>query len=214
VELAEAIAGREIPSRALPNPVPPVAPRAEWSQSEADNYFLWLGRFDVRHKGLDRLIELWAAVDSPRPRLVLAGPDFQDGKAVVRELYPAARRISSTFSSPSTESCIVTTPWRPFFSIIHPSRWESCSMVLNEMVAAGVPSLVTEAIHAAEPMRQAGLVTTYSDAASFRSGLARLQEQEVGGQQQRHRAVCFDESSVGEDYRNWLSTFIGNQQKQ
>ena len=97
---------------------------------------------------------------------------------------------------------------------IHPSRWESCSMVLNEMVAAGVPSLVTEAIHAAEPMRQAGLVTTYSDAASFRSGLARLQEQEVGGQQQRHRAVCFDESFVGEDYRNWLSTFIGNQQKQ
>lgn len=208
--LAEAIAGRAIPSGAFPNPMASVEPNARWSRSEADSYFLWLGRFDVNHKGLDRLVDLWATLGEPRPRLVLAGPDFGGGKAVVRRLIQERSlqgviSVRDAVDGEEKEQLI-----RRAAGYIHPSRWESCSMVLNEMVAAGVPSLVSAGIHAAEPLLDAGVVTTYTDDDSFRDGLATLREGDVGGEGQRNRALTFGAESVGTRYRQWLGDIISD----
>ncbi|MEA5153340.1 glycosyltransferase [Raineyella sp.] len=207
-ELAEAVAGRGIPSGAFPNPAPPVAPTAAWNRDGADDYYLWLGRFDVKHKGLDRLVELWATLDAPRPRLVLAGPDVDGGKAVVRGLIEKLGLRGTVSMRDSVDGAEKAELIRRAAGYVHPSRWESCSMILNEMVAVGVPSLVTEGIHAAEPMRRAGVVTTYADSTSFRAGLTRLRGSGVGGQPQRERALAFSEAVVGDSYRRWLRETI------
>lgn len=209
--LAEAVAGREILSGAFPNPAPPVASTDVWSRDGADDYYLWLGRFDVKHKGLDRLVELWATLGEPRPRLVMAGPDVHGGKAIVRDLIEKHGLRGAVSLRDSVDGAEKAELIRRAAGYVHPSRWESCSMVLNEMVAVGVPSLVTEGIHAAEPMRQAGVVTTYADPVSFRRGLACLRGAGVGGQQQRDRALAFGEIAVGEAYRRWLRETIVTQ---
>lgn len=202
--LAEAIAGRHIPSGAFPNPIPTASNRLVWRRDQRLDYFLWMGRFDIRHKALDELVDLWAGLDEPRPRLILAGPDSDGGKAVIREMIARRGLQGEVIVRDSVEGEEKENLIRGAIGYVHPSRWESCSMVLNEMIGSGVPTLVADRIHAAEPLRRAGLVTTYSDPLSFRTGVKALTGPSVGGQSQRDAAEVFGSRAVSRAYLKWL----------
>jgi glycosyltransferase involved in cell wall biosynthesis len=122
------------------------------------NYFLWMGRFDVFHKGLDNLLAYWAQLPSPRPELRLVGPDFLGGRAAVASLVlelglEDVVSISGRVSGQEKEDLLAECR-----AYIHPSRWESCSIMLLEALAAGVPSLISSTIHAAGELEPLGVL--------------------------------------------------------
>lgn len=135
----------------LPNGAPDSSP--SWRGS--GDFFLYLGRFDPFHKGLDNLLQFWSRLPTPRPHLKLVGPDFQDGKrvvgALIRELgLTESVRIERHASGQRKAQLMAQAR-----AYIHPSRWESCSITLLEMLSAGVPALVSSTIHASVELEQA-----------------------------------------------------------
>ncbi|WP_317231540.1 glycosyltransferase family 4 protein [Clavibacter capsici] len=122
------------------------------------DHFLWIGRFDVFHKGLDNLVSAWARLPEPRPRLILAGPDFQGGRARIANMlqeFGLSDVVAIRHHVSGAEKIELLTSCRAY---IHPSRWESCSIMLLEALAAGVPSLISRSIHAADELGDEGIL--------------------------------------------------------
>jgi glycosyltransferase involved in cell wall biosynthesis len=139
-----------------PNGTPDVAAAEPW-RGDGD-YFLWLGRFDPYHKGLDNLVRFWSRLPAPRPKLVLAGPDFLGGRQRIADQLAGlglrgdveiARRVSGDEKAQLMAGCR---------AYLHPSRWESCSITLLEMAASGVPALISATIHAADELEPQGVL--------------------------------------------------------
>ena len=145
------------PYWAIPNGAPMVPADERWSGDS--NYWVWLGRFSVYHKGLDRLIARWSELDSPQPMLRLIGPDYFGGKRHVQELVDryGVRDVVSIEPAIIDTSQIyrILSAARGY---LHPSRWESCSITLLESLAVGTPTVVSSAIHAAPKLSDLGVI--------------------------------------------------------
>jgi glycosyltransferase involved in cell wall biosynthesis len=140
----------------VPNGADPVPDGRAWDGG--GDHFLWIGRFDVFHKGLDNLVAAWARLPEPRPRLILAGPDFQGGRARIATMVEESGlsdAVELRHHVGGAEKTELLTSCRAY---IHPSRWESCSIMLLEAMAAGVPSLISRSIHAADELGDEGIL--------------------------------------------------------
>ncbi|PXA69993.1 hypothetical protein CTB96_08320 [Cryobacterium arcticum] len=131
----------------VPNGTMPVADDALWTGT--GDYFLWIGRFDLFHKGIDNLLEYWARLPQPRPNLRLVGPDFQSGRAAAEALVLKLGLAESVHIRGRVTGAEKDELLAECLAYVHPSRWESCSIMLLEAAAAGVPSLISDSIHAA-----------------------------------------------------------------
>ena len=134
----------------VPNGGPDPDQQAPW-QGGGD-FFVWIGRFDIKHKGLDNLLRFWAQLAQPRPRLILAGPDHLGGRGVLTELVRSlglTEDVEIRGRVTGMEKALLLTESRGY---IHPSRWESCSITLLEFLSAGTPCLVSESVHAADAL--------------------------------------------------------------
>jgi glycosyltransferase involved in cell wall biosynthesis len=177
----------------VPNGADPVPDAQAWRGG--DGYFLWIGRFDVFHKGLDNLVAAWARLPEPRPHLILAGPDFQGGRARIAKMVEDSGLsgvVELRHHVGGTEKTALLTSCRAY---IHPSRWESCSIMLLEAVAAGVPSLISSSIHAADELGDEGILDVVDLEAApgeLASALARVDGNRDMGERARSWA-----SSVG-----------------
>jgi glycosyltransferase involved in cell wall biosynthesis len=144
----------------VPNGAPPAESVGAWRGG--GGYYLWIGRFDIRHKGLDNLVRFWSKLPGERPQLVLAGPDFLGGRDTLGAMiqgFGLQESVVLRGRVTGDEKRLLLSECRAY---IHPSRWESCSITLLEMLAAGVPSLVSDTIYAASEMAGAGVVATAS----------------------------------------------------
>ncbi len=139
-------------------------------------YLAWIGRYDPIHKGLDTLIEAVAQLPpDERPTIELRGPDFNGGfpRTVdqirrlgldrwIHALGPIAGREKAEFLCRSD-------------GFLMPSRWEGYGIALVENLAIGAPCLVSDTIHLAEPLRDAGAaVLAPPTVAGLVDGLRRL----------------------------------------
>ena len=107
-------------------------------------YFLYLGRFDPEHKGLDLLVRAVAA--APRGSLPLVrmhGPDWANGKErvmrLVDELGVGDRILIG-------DAVYDDAKWQLLAAasgFIYPSRWEGFGNAAAEACALGVPTVVT-----------------------------------------------------------------------
>jgi glycosyltransferase involved in cell wall biosynthesis len=144
-------------SRVLASPTGHEPASQQWSGHGATAPFLWFGRFDRTHKGLDLLFAGYALYESQGGRrpLHVYGRDHVDtsrglthlsqsmGCSNVHmrgELLPADR--DETLSS-----CR---------ALVAPSRWESHSLAVAEAIATGTPVVVTKATPIASEIASAG----------------------------------------------------------
>lgn len=119
---------------------------ALWSrvpEAKGKRKFLFLGRLDPLHKGLDLLIQGFARADLHNSVLVVAGPDWQGGMRKLKEL---ARRLNLNgrvfFTGPVyglekfhlIGSCDV---------FVHTSRWEGLPFSVLEALVMARPCLLT-----------------------------------------------------------------------
>lgn len=107
--------------------------------------FLFLGRLDPIHKGLDILLEAFAAAQLEKAVLVLVGPDWRGSlgrlQEQVRKLGLEGRVV---FNGPAFGE----EKWAYLAGadvFVHPSRWEGFSLSLLEAMAMGKPVLVSRA---------------------------------------------------------------------
>lgn len=140
-------------ARTLAIPTPVSENRTRWSGG--GDYFAWFGRYAVHHKGLDALIDALSQLPaSSRPRVRMAGIDFQGGMTATTELVNKANLSDWVSVGPAVHGEAKSDFLARCIAYVHPSRWESHSIALVEALAMGVPSVVSAQIHIAEELRR------------------------------------------------------------
>lgn len=120
-------------------------------------YVSWLGRFDPYHKGLDLLLRAFASLQTERrPRITLRGHDFHGGQGEMRRLVHALGLEHDVQIGDPIEGVDKLAFLQHAEGYVHPSRWESHSVALLENLSLGVPCLVSNAIHVAPELQEAG----------------------------------------------------------
>lgn len=138
----------------VPNAVEPAVPgdaarfRARFGIDAARDIVLFLGRLH-RIKGIDVLIDAFAASDPAGATLVVAGPDDGVGPALDRQI--AARgvvdRVVRTGHLDAAGKADALAAAQVF---VLPSRTEGLPVAVLEALAAGLPSLVSTACNVPE----------------------------------------------------------------
>lgn len=144
--------------------------------------FLFLGRLDVKHKGLDLLIPAFAKLhcEYPNTHLVLAGPDEEGGK---NEIINIARQhgVVNSITLPGLISGQVKlAALQDADAFVLPSRFEGLSIALLEALYMGLPMLVTDKVGLCEEIRDtgAGVVVPVSSSEIY-NGLLRLIDEDM-----------------------------------
>jgi poly(glycerol-phosphate) alpha-glucosyltransferase len=120
-------------------------PAASPTTRRAHPVFVFIGRLDTYHKGLDLLLRAFARSRATRWSLVLAGPDVQADAATLQRLAATLGVQGRVhFAGPvfGTEKAALLANADVF---VHTSRWEGVSMSVLESAAAGKPCLLTVA---------------------------------------------------------------------
>jgi len=147
---------------------------ADSSWTPGGEYLAWFGRYDLNHKGLDRLLFGYALVPTQRRLpLKLRGIDYNGGKVQLIELV---RRLGLTewvdVGPPlaENEKAEFLCSARAF---VFPSRWESQGIALIEALAMGVPALVSDSIQLSGSLMaaNAALVSSFGNPAAVAAGL-------------------------------------------
>lgn len=111
--------------------------------------FMFIGRLDPLHKGLDLLIKAFNQLASNNSALVIVGPDWKGGRKKIEKMISAFGLYSKVFLlSPiyGKEKFDVLAGADVF---VHTSRWEGVPFAVIEACAIRKPCLVTDA---ADPM--------------------------------------------------------------
>ena len=140
----------------LPNlaALPPAA-RSEYGIPGDAFVVIFLGRLDVRVKGLDFLVEAFARLPSSRARLLLAGPDWNQGKV---ELEQLAVRCGCGERICFTGPVYGDKKWsllRMADLFVSPSRWEAFNIAQAEAMAVGLPVLTSTKVNLAPELGEA-----------------------------------------------------------
>jgi starch synthase len=115
--------------------------------------FLYLGRIDVRTKGLDILVQAFSRASAGgTARLALVGPDWQGGRAQLQALAQklgCADRIHLLGLQHGAKKWAALRLADVFVS---PSRWDAGPVALLEALGAGLPAITSTAINPAEEL--------------------------------------------------------------
>ena len=203
VEVISTFAPRTHRFITVPNGGPDPVEQAPW-QGGGD-FFVWIGRFDIKHKGLDNLLRFWSLLAQPRPRLVLAGPDHLGGRGVLTELVRdlgLSDDVEIRGRVSGAEKAFLLAESRGY---IHPSRWESCSITLLEFLSAGTPCLVSKTVHAADALQPDHVLIAAdfesTDADASREAVAALDRNvDLGARARRWATDKGSWPAVGDEY--------------
>ncbi|WP_322920489.1 glycosyltransferase [Nocardioides renjunii] len=204
----EAVAGAPVPAGIFSNPAPHIEESGQWVGD--DDYVAWIGRFVVGHKGLDLLLRGWVELPEPRPRLVLAGPDYLGGKADVAALVEELGlgdcvTIRDSVTGDEKEQLMVHAK-----GYVHSSRWDACSMVLLEFMTRGTPCLVNSTVHAGPTYAQAGAALTFTEPSEFpRLVPALTSDRELGERAAAYMRAEVSPEALREPYLAWLGGIAG-----
>ncbi len=133
----------------------PAAPRSHYGIPLNAFVLLFLGRLDVRVKGLDLLVEAFSCLPVDRFRLVLAGPDWQGGRARLEQLAEQLGcRNRIHFPGPVYGG----EKWsllRMADLFVSPSRWDAFSIAQAEALTLGLPLVTSDKVNTAPDLREA-----------------------------------------------------------
>lgn len=119
-------------------------------------YLAWFGRYDIRHKGLDVLVEAMSRLSSRNRCLLRVHGRRSENSAEDIERLAVTAGIGDLVSV----SGPVTGGEKADFlrraaAYVHPSRWESHSHALVEALSSGVPSVVSASCSVASQLKAA-----------------------------------------------------------
>jgi glycosyltransferase involved in cell wall biosynthesis len=132
--------GVAIPERLDPEPF-----LQRFPELRAKRLVLFLGRIHFK-KGLDILVEAWAAAASrwPEAQLVLAGPDFEGTRAKIEALIAERSLQKSVFFTGMLRDELKWSALAASECFVLPSYSEGLSVSTLEAMGAGLPVIITE----------------------------------------------------------------------
>jgi poly(glycerol-phosphate) alpha-glucosyltransferase len=135
---------------------------------------VFVGRLDVRHKGLDRLAA--AAAAAPTWRFLLVGPDHRGGQRRLQRRAADLGTSARMYLVGQLEPAAVTDAYAAADLFVLPSRWEGLPMSLLEALAHGIPSLVSPEVDRLVPVSRsgAGWVSAPSELGATLEAVAKL----------------------------------------
>jgi glycosyltransferase involved in cell wall biosynthesis len=108
--------------------------------------FLYLGRLDPNHKGLDLLLKAWSQVHGQvQSVLLLVGPDWRGGRARLKALARDLEIGGSVLFAPPVSGPEKWSLLAGAHVFVHPSRWEGAPFSVLEAMLMAKPVLLTEA---------------------------------------------------------------------
>jgi glycosyltransferase involved in cell wall biosynthesis len=132
-----------------PRDMPVRAPRT----AKPGRTMVFLGRLDIRHKGLDRLVLSFGRVACEHDSLIIAGADSRGSLTALKKLIHALPR---NVQVELRGVAFGEAKWALFQEadvFVHTSRWEGLPLVVIEALAFGVPALVTSETNAGDYIR-------------------------------------------------------------
>jgi glycosyltransferase involved in cell wall biosynthesis len=133
----------------------PTASRSDYDLPPDAFVLVFLGRLDVRVKGLDLVVEALSRLPADRFRLVLAGPDWQGGKAKLEQL---ADRLGCRSRIRFPGPIYGDQKWallRMGDVFVSPSRWEAFNIAQTEAMVVGVPVVTSTKVNLAPELKEA-----------------------------------------------------------
>jgi glycosyltransferase involved in cell wall biosynthesis len=122
-----------------------------------ERYLLWMGRFDVQHKGLDLLLHAVASMpEVQRPLVRLHGPDWRGGKAATAALVERLDLRRSVAIGPPIYGA---DKWRTLSGaslFVFPSRWEAQGISVLEAAGSGAAIVATVTTFVGREMAREG----------------------------------------------------------
>lgn len=131
------------------------------SLSPCKGDWVYIGRLAIDYKGMDRMIRAYAICRSKGvnpPKLILGGPDFQGGKAILEKMISELGlekhvEFVGPVNGPAEKAALL----RRASLFLHTSRSEAFPLAILEAMAHGVPVLVTPGTNFADMVNQNGL---------------------------------------------------------
>ena len=121
------------------------APTYAESDRARGSYLLWMGRFDLEHKGIDLLLHALSILPGElRPPAILRGPDWRGGKARAIRMIRELGLASSVHVGPPAYDEQKWALMQGARLFVFPSRWESFGIIALEAAAMGLPILATD----------------------------------------------------------------------
>ncbi len=154
--------GRVVPSGIDPlefSPLPPVGAFREcYPKLKEKTLFLFLGRLDIRHKGLDLLLPAFAHLVKERPKahLVLAGPEEDGSLSQLQQLLAQHQLHSAVTFTGLLAGAQKLAALQDADVFVLPSRFEGLSIALLEALYMGLPLLVTDQVGLCQEIQQIG----------------------------------------------------------
>ena len=144
-------------------------------------YLLFLGRFDVQHKGLDLLLEGVASLPArERPVVRLHGSDHgEGGRRALRNLVNRYGletwiRVGEHILGRDRRRALAECD-----GFLYPSRWDACPNAVLEAVGLGIPTLATPYPLARDLADRGALIMVSATAAGIAEGLRELANDSV-----------------------------------
>ncbi len=107
-------------------------------------YLAWIGRYDIKHKGLDLLVDAMSRLAAPDRRpLRLHGRRSEDDAEDIERIAQASGVTDAVTVGGQLDGSDKVDFLRRAVAYVHPSRWEAYSLALVEALAYGVPSVVS-----------------------------------------------------------------------
>jgi glycosyltransferase involved in cell wall biosynthesis len=133
-----------------------VPPAPTWD-GRTGGYLLWLGRYDVQHKGLDIMLEAVAALPrDQRPLVRMHGPDHRGGRREVERLVAGLGLSEIVEAGGPVYGAAKEEAFARAAAFIYPSRWDAHSVAVLEALARGVPVIATASMHIAPVLEGSG----------------------------------------------------------
>jgi glycosyltransferase involved in cell wall biosynthesis len=168
-----------------------VPPAPTWDGGTG-GYLLWLGRYDVQHKGLDLMLEAVAALArDQRPLVRMHGPDYRGGRCEVERLVATLGlgeivRVGGPVYGAAKEEAFARAA-----AFIYPSRWDAHSVAVLEALARGVPVVVTAGMQIAPVLEGSGAgFVAKLDPSDLARAIKRAISTEGGAVARTGRRVC------------------------
>ena len=137
--------------------------------------FLFLGRLDPAQKGLDLLVQAFAAAGLEGAALILGGPDYRGGRRQLERLVTSLRPPGPVVFLGLLHGKERLDVLAAADVFVHTSRWEGMPIAVLEAASMAIPSLVTPP---ADPLRRlsasGGAVSVEPAVGAIAEGLRRL----------------------------------------
>ena len=107
-------------------------------------YMAWIGRYDIRTKGLDLLVHAMARLPpSDRHPLRMHGKRSENSQEEIQRIAQASSVAAVVAVGGQLAGSDKADFLRRAVAYVHPSRWESHSLAIVEALAYGIPSVVS-----------------------------------------------------------------------